>query len=139
MMHAIHIAASGMRVQQTRMTAIAENIANVNTLEGPDGEPYRRQVTHVQSLPGGGVRARLAEDPEPYRQEFDPDHPRADEAGYVTVPDIDVPQELADMKIASRAYRANAMVMKTADKCFDTLLRIFDKPRWRCDRHRCGC
>lgn len=132
MTHAIHIAVSGLRAQQIRMGAAAENIANVRTLDGGDGEPYRRQVTHMQSLPGGGVRAKLAEDPQPYREVQVPGHPAADENGNLTVPDIDLPAELVELQSASHAWRANAMVLKVADECFETLLRVFEKPCWRC-------
>lgn len=130
--NAFSIAASGMRAQQTRMGVIARNIANAETTNGPDHEPYHRQDVRFQSLEHGGVRAVVLEDPQPTQSVYEPQHPDAGEDGFVSMPNVDISQELVDLMETKQAYQANAMVMKTANEMFDTLLEIMDRPRWHC-------
>jgi flagellar basal-body rod protein FlgC len=114
--------ASALRVERLRMNVIAENIANAESTHGPRGGPYRRKQVLVGAAPGiemgsggtaagqGGVRAYgVVEDRTPDRIMLDPSHPDADAKGYVRMPNVDVPVEMVDMMVATRAYEANAV------------------------------
>ncbi|MFG6158726.1 flagellar basal body rod protein FlgC [Halomonas sp. 1390] len=113
------ISGSAMSAQSQRMNVTASNLANADSVAGPDGEAYRaKQVmfeTRAQSRDGiGGVGVReVVEDPSPMRQEYRPGHPLADEAGYVTMPNVDPVGEMVNMISASRSYQANVEVMNT--------------------------
>lgn len=113
------ISGSAMSAQSQRMNVTASNLANADSVAGPDGEAYRaKQVmfeTHARSRDGiGGVGVReVVEDPSPMRQEYRPGHPLADEAGYVTMPNVDPVGEMVNMISASRSYQANVEVMNT--------------------------
>ena len=50
--------ASALSAERARMDVIAENIANANTLKGPDGAPYSRKIVVFEQMliekEGGG-------------------------------------------------------------------------------------
>ena len=114
------IAASAMTAQSQRMNTTASNLANADSVAGPDGRPYRaRQVVfEVAPTSGqgiGGVRvARVVEDPSPMRMVHDPQNPLANAEGYVTMPNVNVVEEMVNMISASRSYQANVEVLNTA-------------------------
>ncbi len=114
------IAGSAMTAQSQRMNVTASNLANADSVAGPDGQPYRaRQVVFEVASSGaqaiGGVRvARVIEDPSPMRMMHDPKNPLANAEGYVTMPNVDVVEEMVNMISASRSYQANVEVLNTA-------------------------
>jgi flagellar basal-body rod protein FlgC len=120
------ISASGMTAERFRTDIIAENIANINTTNTGDGEPYRRKVVTFQeknitpfsqyfsksrnAQVGNGVKvSQVTED---YTTEFtmtyDPANPDADENGYVSYPNVNTVTEMTNLIDATRAYEANA-------------------------------
>ncbi|PMR77037.1 flagellar basal body rod protein FlgC [Billgrantia endophytica] len=114
------IAGSAMSAQSQRMNVTASNLANADSVAGPDGEAYRaRQVMFESRLQGnhgvGGVGVReVVEDPSPMRMEYRPEHPLANEEGYVTMPNVEPVHEMVNMISASRSYQANVEVMNTS-------------------------
>ena len=114
------IAGSALSAQSQRMNVTASNLANADSVAGPDGEAYRaKQVvfeTQAQNALGtGGVRVReVIEDDSPLRQEYRPDHPLADENGYVSMPNVEPVNEMVNMIAASRSYQANVEVFNTS-------------------------
>ncbi len=123
-MSIFQIAGSALAAQSQRMNVSASNMANANSVVGPDGKPYRaRQVvfqTISQGDPSsmqavGGVRvAQVVESPAPPRLQYDPQNPFANASGYVTMPNVDVVAETVNMISASRSYQANVDVINTA-------------------------
>ncbi|HBR09424.1 MAG TPA: flagellar basal body rod protein FlgC [Clostridiales bacterium] len=116
------ISASGLTAQRLRMDVISENIANIDTTRTEEGGPYtrkyvvmeEREASFSQTLKnaseavGAGVRvSEIGEDSSEYQRVYDPDHPEADEDGYVAYPNVQVTQEMVDMLSAYRAYEAN--------------------------------
>lgn len=114
------IAGSAMTAQSQRMNVTASNLANADSVAGPDGQPYRaRQVVFEAASSGGqaigGVRvAGVIEDPSPMRMMHDPKNPLANAEGYVAMPNVDVVEEMVNMISASRSYQANVEVLNTA-------------------------
>jgi flagellar basal-body rod protein FlgC len=114
------IAGSAMTAQSQRMNVTASNLANADSVVGPDGKPYRaRQVvfemTPINGQQIGGVKvARVVEDPSPMRLLHDPKNPLANAEGYVTMPNVNVVEEMVNMISASRSYQANVEVLNTA-------------------------
>ncbi|NIC38792.1 flagellar basal body rod protein FlgC [Halomonas desiderata] len=114
------IAGSAMSAQSQRMNVTASNLANADSVAGPDGQPYRaKQVLFESRLQGGhgigGVGVReVVEDPSPMRMEYRPEHPLANEEGYVTMPNVEPVHEMVNMISASRSYQANVEVMNTS-------------------------
>lgn len=131
MFDSMHISASGLSAERLRMDVIAQNLANVNSTRGPDGQPYRRhevvfqtadgQGSGVQGVSGGsevptrGVEVvGIVEDQSALRSVYDPSHPDADQNGYVYLPNINPVTEMIDMTTATRAYEANVTAMNAA-------------------------
>ncbi|MCK0768728.1 flagellar basal body rod protein FlgC [Chromohalobacter japonicus] len=124
------ISSSAMSAQSQRMNATASNMANADSVAGPDGEPYRAKhvMFQAQSQGGselGGVRAtEVVEDDAPPRMEYRPEHPLADEEGYVAMPNVNPVDEMVDMIAASRSYQANVEVMNTSKSLLSQTLTI---------------
>ena len=114
------IAGSAMTAQSQRMNVTASNLANADSVAGPDGQPYRaRQVVfEMASAPGqaiGGVKvARVVEDQSPLHMVHDPKNPLANADGYVSQSNVNVVEEMVNMISASRSYQANVEVLNTA-------------------------
>ncbi|OON40695.1 flagellar basal body rod protein FlgC [Izhakiella australiensis] len=113
------IAGSAMTAQSQRMNVSASNLANADSVTGPDGQPYtaRQVVFQVDAAPGsptGGVKvAQVVDDPTPPKLVYDPGNPMADEKGYVKMPNVDVVAETVNTMSASRSYQANVEVLNT--------------------------
>ena len=114
------IAGSAMTAQSQRMNTTASNLANADSVTGPDGQPYRARQVVFEMAPAngqdiGGVRvARVVEDPSPMRMLHDPKNPLANAEGYVSMPNVNVVEEMVNMISASRSYQANVEVLNTA-------------------------
>jgi flagellar basal-body rod protein FlgC len=118
--------ASALDAERLRMDVISENIANVNTTKGLDGKPYQRQEVVFQSVlnaaqnPDGGAApestevAQVIKDNRPPRLVYNPTSPDADSNGMVSMPNIDIHEEMVDMIASSRSYEANLAVIKNA-------------------------
>lgn len=119
-MNIFNLAASAMSAQSQRMNVTASNLANADSVAGPDGQPYRARQVVFEVASGdadevGGVRvAEVVEDQSPLRSVFDPKNPRANPEGYVTLPNVNVVEEMTNMISASRSYQANVEVLNTA-------------------------
>lgn len=121
----IQNSSAALDAENTRLNVISENIANANTTHGPDGKPYQRQVVVFESalqqaVDGTGVQtpamtvAQIQKDSRPPIQIYDPGSPDADKSGMVSLPNINIHEEMADMISASRSYEANLAVVKNS-------------------------
>ena len=114
------IASSAMTAQSQRLNAVASNLANADSATSADGGAYRaKQVVFDAVAVGGpdatGVRVTgVIDDPSPMKHVYDPKNPLANEQGYVTMPNVNVVDEMVNMISASRAYQNNVEVMNTA-------------------------
>jgi flagellar basal-body rod protein FlgC len=118
------IAGTALTAQSQRLNVVASNLANADSATSSTGQPYRaRQVVFAASPVEGaqgdataqGVRVTgVVEDQSPMKQMYDPNNQLADEKGYVTMPNVNVVEEMVNMISASRSYQNNADVMNTA-------------------------
>jgi flagellar basal-body rod protein FlgC len=114
---AINASASALDAQRARMEVAVSNLANAESTRGPDGQPYRRREVVLETASATGISgqieaagvkvAAVVEDQAPFRRRYEPSHPDADADGFVSVPNVDVPEEMVDMLGAARAYQAN--------------------------------
>ncbi|MBB5172082.1 flagellar basal body rod protein FlgC [Texcoconibacillus texcoconensis] len=126
----LNTSASGLTSQRARMDVASSNIANANSTraEFVDGEwqPYRRKMTVLEpnqqssfsshlgramqttDSTGQGVKVgQIVDDPTPFKQVYQPEHPDANEDGYVAMPNVDPLKEMVDLMSASRSYEAS--------------------------------
>jgi flagellar basal-body rod protein FlgC len=120
------VSGSAVSAQSQRLNTVASNLANADTVAGPDGQAYKaRQVVFQTALmgavdglggqQGAGVRvSNVIEDATPGRRVHDPKHPGADANGYVTYSNVNPVEEMVNMISASRSYQNNIEVMNTA-------------------------
>lgn len=134
MMSIFNIAGSALTANSQRMNVSASNIANADSVSGPNGQPYRAKqvVFQMQPLgdahsthPIGGVKVKdVVESQAPFRRMYDPKNPMADQEGYVNLPNVDVVAETVNMIAASRSYQANVEVVNTAKSIMAKTLSI---------------
>lgn len=137
--NSLRISASGLSAERLAMDTIASNIANVNTTRGVDGQPYRRKVAVFQEnldkelnrqtgkyedVPMGVKVVGIQTDNSPLRRVYDPSNPDADAQGYVSMPNVNVLNEMADMIVATRTYEANVEAINSEKSMFLKALEI---------------
>ncbi|QWE19327.1 flagellar basal body rod protein FlgC [Polynucleobacter corsicus] len=116
---AFDIGSSGLVAQAMRLNVTASNVANAESVAGPDGRTYRsRQVlftpTKIENAKSVGVQVSgIVESAEPLRMEYKPYHPMANASGYVEMPNVNPVEEMVNMISASRSYQANVEMMNT--------------------------
>lgn len=116
------IANSALDAQSQRITLIAENLANANSVSSPEGGPYRRRIPVFEPAEAGeanslglGVRlASVVRDQAPPKAVYDPSNPFADSSGMVEEPAVNPIYEMVDLMQASRSYQANLSIIQTA-------------------------
>ena len=123
------LSATGLSAQRIRINVISSNLANANTTRSENGLPYRRKdVVFEQVMEGemaGGVRVqKLIQDEKPFVLKYEPNHPDADEGGYVQYPNINPVEEMVNMLEAQRSYESNLTVLNTAKQLAMRALEI---------------
>ncbi|WP_019024596.1 MULTISPECIES: flagellar basal body rod protein FlgC [unclassified Thioalkalivibrio] len=125
--------ASALTAQSVRLNTVASNLANANTVATNPDEAYRAKQVLFQTVmnqadPNGasnGVRvAGIDESRAPPQAHYEPNHPQANEDGYIFRPAISVVEEMANMMSASRNYEANVEVMETSRQLLQRTLQI---------------
>ena len=132
MFGSLDISTSALVAQRTRMNTIAANLANADTIYNAKGEyePYRRRVVTMgqgSELTGGKEGVHVQEimlDDAPFRPVYAPDHPEADEQGYIYKPNVDTAIEQVNALEASRAYEANITAAEATKQMLQTSLRL---------------
>ncbi|MFN0314236.1 MAG: flagellar basal body rod protein FlgC [Burkholderiales bacterium] len=121
LLNVFSIASTALSAQSQRLNVVASNLANADSAVGSDGKPFKARQVIFESMqtnpdsPAMGVKVRdIIEDPAPSRMVFNPNHPLADGQGYVTMPNVNVVEEMTNMISASRSYQINVDVMNTA-------------------------
>lgn len=139
------IAGSGMTAQSQRLNTTASNIANAETASSSVDQAYRarkpvfstiQQDALTQGLgsstmgtagedAGRGVRVDgIVESDAELKMRYEPNHPAANEEGYVYYPNVNVVEEMADMMSSSRSFQTNVDVMNTAKSMMQRILTL---------------
>lgn len=131
---ALQTASNGLGVYKTWLDAIADNIANVNTVRPTDEDAFAARYVIAEAVdygqaaaPGIGNGSRVggvAFGSREGRLVHDPDHPFADDDGMVRLPDIDMNEQMTNLIIAQRSYQANVSVVERARNVYEAALRI---------------
>jgi flagellar basal-body rod protein FlgC len=139
---ALNISASGLTAERTRMDVTAENLANAQTTQGPNGQPYQRQEVELQSVggdfssslaqamgtssapPGGVEVAGIVSDKTPDQLVYDPGAPGANKAGYVRMPNVNSVTEMTDLIDESDTYQSDVTAMDTSKTMYSSTLNL---------------
>ncbi|MFZ0382138.1 MAG: flagellar basal body rod protein FlgC [Solirubrobacteraceae bacterium] len=144
---AISVAASGLTAERVRMDVTSENLANADTTQGANGQPYQEQEVQLQtvgsnsfsdmlsgamgggtssnSVPAGGVEVTgIVNSSTPDQDVYDPGSPGANAQGYVKMPNVNPVNEMVDMIDESRSYESDVTAMNTAKEMFEKTLDL---------------
>src|SRR5262245_27989667 len=138
---AMEVSASGLGAERARMNALASNLANARTTRTPEGGPYKRLDPVFQAVPmqtrSGAVEITrqpsgvylvhvptIRQDNGAPQLMYDPQHPDADERGFVALPNVNVVEEMVNLITASRSYEAGVTVMQTLKGMAQSALSI---------------
>ena len=117
------IAGSAMSAQSVRLNTVASNLANAESASSSINETYRARTpvfaAVMDALQNDGSAAGvkvlgIVESQAPLRREYRPDHPLADESGYINLPNVNTVEEMTNMISASRSYQTNVEVINTS-------------------------
>jgi flagellar basal-body rod protein FlgC len=114
-----NVAGSAMSAQAQRLNTTASNLANADSATSATGQAYRAKQVVFESVPLDNANtavkvSQVVEDPSPLKQVYDPKNPLADEKGYVSMPNVNVVDEMVNMLSASRSYQTNVETMNAA-------------------------
>ena len=133
----LDLSGTAMQAERLRAEVVASNMANAETTRTPEGGPYRRQLVLFRSAvmrAGGSFRQdrtahmvrvdQVVDDAAPPVRRYEPNHPDADEEGYVSYPQINPIEEMTDLMSAERAYELNAAALQAAKAMIQQALDI---------------
>jgi flagellar basal-body rod protein FlgC len=130
MFQIFNVAGSAVSAQAQRLNVVSSNLANADTVAGPDRSAYKARHVVFTTEPMGDVGAagvtvsNVVEDNTPGRRIHDPGHPQADAQGYVTYSNVNAIEEMVNMISASRSYQNNIEVMNTAKSLLMKTLQL---------------
>lgn len=125
-----NVSGSAVSAQTQRLNVVASNLANADTVAGPDRQAYKARQVVFSTTPMGEVGtagvsvSQITEDNSPGRRVHDPKHPQADAEGYVTYSNVNAVEEMVNMISASRSYQNNVEVMNTAKTLLNKTLQM---------------
>lgn len=147
--HGLNTSASALTSQRLRMDVISANMANAETTRGKmvngEWQPYQRKMVVMQpnekqsfapflnkamgntstSSVGNGVKvAGIINDETPFKLVYNPEHPDANEQGYVQMPNVDPLREMVDLMSATRSYEANVTTLNASKNMLLKALEI---------------
>jgi flagellar basal-body rod protein FlgC len=138
------IAGSGMSAQSVRLNTTASNLANAQSASSSVDEVYRARkpvfaAAHRDAMgfqngfdtnaldhdaeKGVQVLGIVESDAE-LQSRYEPNHPMADDEGYVFYPNVNVVEEMTDMISASRSFQVNVEVMNSAKQMVQRVLTL---------------
>lgn len=125
----IDIAISGLQAQGKNLEVISSNIANLRTTDAGNGEPYRRLEAILKTKGDedeitGVTVDEIITDMSDFNRILDAGNPDADENGYVTMPNVNLPTEMINLNIATKVYQANAAILKRYQQMVEVSLEL---------------
>jgi flagellar basal-body rod protein FlgC len=129
LMKILNVSSAALNAQSQRLNVVASNLANADSVAGPDGQPYkaRHVVFQAQTAADGTTSVKVnnvIEDQTPGKRTYDPKHPMADTDGYVSQSNVNPIEEMVNMISASRSYQNNVEIMSTAQQLMSKTLQL---------------
>lgn len=129
-------AGSALAAQSVRMNVTASNMANADTISSSVDETYRARYPVFQAVlreqmafgvdqASDGVRVLgIVEGTAPPQAEYRPDHPQANDEGYIFRPNINMVEQMTDMISASRSFQSNIEVINASKQMMQRTLQL---------------
>ena len=137
----LQISSSALSAERVRLNVLSSNIANANVTKTDEGGPYKRKDVIFTAV-GTGEKfdnlmrqafdselkevtvTGIAEDKTPGKRVFNPEHPHADQDGYVTMPNVSVMEEMVNIITSTRSFEANTTAINSTKSMAETALKI---------------
>ena len=124
------IIGTGLLAQRERLSLIASNLANANSVAGPGGQPYRALEPVFVAAPTGASAmavtvAGVVQSTAPPRMQYDPGSPLANRAGYVAGSNVEPVQQMVDLIDATQNYQAQIAVLSQSERLDQTIIQSF--------------
>ena len=125
-----NVAGSAVSAQSQRLNVVASNLANADTVAGPDRQAYKARQVVFSTTPMGDVGtagvnvSQVTEDQTPGRRQFDPKHPQADAEGYVTYSNVNAVEEMTSVLALARQFELHVKMMNTAKEGDEAMARV---------------
>ncbi len=140
-LNSLRVSASALEANKKRMATISSNLANSQTTRTVEGGPYQKKEVVFASEPsrekfseilagevGESVQkvhaTEVVAQKNPPLLKYEPNHPDANEQGYVAYPNINVMEEMANMIQATRAFEANVSALNNTKQMAMKALEI---------------
>jgi flagellar basal-body rod protein FlgC len=123
----IGVAASGVAVYRKWLDAVSDNIANINDASPTTGTAFQErfiQASPIDGELGGAVVTATPAGDGAGRMVYEPNHPLADDEGYVRYPDIDLGEQMGYLIMAQRGYQANLAVADRSTSAYEAALQL---------------
>ncbi|RCU44596.1 MULTISPECIES: flagellar basal body rod protein FlgC [Corallincola] len=129
----LDVAGSGMSAQSIRLNTTASNLANADSVSSSIDTTYRARHPVFAAQFDSAMRDQSAvpvevkgivESDKPLIRQYDPEHPMADEQGYIFKPNVNTVEEMADMMSASRSYQTNVQIADAAKQMLNRTLQL---------------
>ncbi|WP_104399147.1 flagellar basal body rod protein FlgC [Vibrio penaeicida] len=125
-----NVTGSAMSAESVRLNTTSSNLANANSVSSSAEETYKArhavfgaELNKAKYNRDHNVPVKvmgIIESDKPLDAEYNPEHPLANDEGYIFKSNVNVMEEMANMISASRAYQTNVQV---ADASKQMLLR----------------
>jgi flagellar basal-body rod protein FlgC len=124
----LDVAISGLKASRKHMDVVTSNVVNAQTTDDGKGEPYRRLEAIFKASSEKGISgvevSDVSQDMTEFPKVLNPGHPQADAQGYVRMPNVNLPRELIQMNQATRAYEANAALLRRYQRMVEASLAL---------------
>ena len=133
LMGVFEVSGSALSAQIVRLNVTSSNLANAETVSSSIDKTYRARqpvfaalVDRFSDNPAMvGVQVKgIVESQAELPMRYQPDHPQANEDGYIFLPNVNPIEEMANMISASRSYQNNVAVMNTSKQMLQATLRL---------------
>ena len=133
------VAGGALEANTVRMNLAVSNIANAEVLAGNEADAFKAkravfrtilesEVDKRRGEVSGGIRIQeVIEDTTSHTVSFDPNHPDANEEGYVYLSNVNAMNELVEMTAAARSFETNVEALNTAKQLMLRTVELLKK------------
>jgi flagellar basal-body rod protein FlgC len=129
-----NVTGSAMSAESVRLNTTSSNLANADSISSSARDTYKArhavfgaELSKAKYNRDHTVPVKvmgIVESDKPLSAEYNPDHPLANDDGYIYKPNVNVMEEMANMISASRSYQTNVQVADASKQMLMSTLRM---------------
>lgn len=121
---AMKISRSGILAQKVALKVCAENVANATTLRTETGLPYQKKYAIFHASEAGVKVSAIRRSTLPFKRAYDPGNPLADQSGFISLPNVNLAEEMTQISMTNVLYEANTTAYKSAKTMYQQSMEI---------------